>query len=144
MAEKLCSLKKIGGGGGSLTETVLWTNASPTSAFAAQVVTLSDDMNNYTYLKFEYRHSTTNSNLYEIIVPVDLYKTSLTPDSGNTTHYIPSMSVMNGGQYAFANIYARVIPYKTDTSIEISSARSLSGATLALTNVIPTRIIGMK
>lgn len=144
MAEKLCSLKKIGGGGGSLTETVLWTNASPTSTFAAQVVTLSDDMNNYTYLKFEYRHSTTDSNLYEIIVPVDLYKTSLTPDSGNTTHYIPTISAMVGGQYAFSNIYARAIPYKTDTSIEVTSVRSLSGVSPALTNIIPTRIIGMK
>ena len=108
------------------------------------IMNLSDDMNNYDYLKLEYRHSTTDSNLYEIIVPVDLYKTSLTPDSGNTTHYLPTISVMIGGQYAFANIYARAIPYKTDTSIEVSSVKSLSGASPALTNIIPTRIIGIK
>ena len=48
------SLYRCGGGGGMLEETVLWTNPSPTSDFAAQTVTLSDSISNYDYIKFEY------------------------------------------------------------------------------------------
>jgi hypothetical protein len=39
------------GGGGSETETVLWENSSPTSAFAAKTVTLSDSLENYDKLR---------------------------------------------------------------------------------------------
>ena len=42
------------GGGGTLKETVLWTNGSPTASFAPQDVTLSDDIDNYDFLKIEF------------------------------------------------------------------------------------------
>ena len=58
MAEKLCTLRGAGGGGAKQTETVLWTNSSPTSNFADQNVTLSDSMSNYDYLKFTYKKAT--------------------------------------------------------------------------------------
>ena len=63
MAEKLASLKKKGGGGNTpaSTETVLWTNNSPTSTFANQTVTLSDNISDYDYLCFEYRSTTGSS-----------------------------------------------------------------------------------
>ena len=40
-----------GGGGGGETETVLWENSSPSSAFAAKTVTLSDNLSNYKKLR---------------------------------------------------------------------------------------------
>lgn len=39
------------GGAKKETETVLWTNDSPTSAFAAKTVTLSDSLENYDKLR---------------------------------------------------------------------------------------------
>lgn len=49
MSEKLCVLKKIGGG--TLKETVLWTNSSPTSSMTQQYLSLSDSIANYDYIK---------------------------------------------------------------------------------------------
>lgn len=42
---------------------VLWTNPNPTSSFAEQVVTLSDDLDNYTYLEIISRQSTSSGNM---------------------------------------------------------------------------------
>ena len=50
MAETLCTLRTKGGGVAKQTETVLWTNPSPSSSFAGQTVTLSDDIKNYDYV----------------------------------------------------------------------------------------------
>lgn len=47
----------------SLQPTVLWTNPSPTSSFPEQVVTLSDDLDNYTYLEIISRQSTSSGNI---------------------------------------------------------------------------------
>ncbi len=43
--------------------TVLWTNPSPSSEFAQQVVTLNDDLDNYTYLEIISRQSTGSGNI---------------------------------------------------------------------------------
>lgn len=39
------------GGGGSETETVLWTNSSVTTAFGAQTVTLSESLDGYNKMR---------------------------------------------------------------------------------------------
>ena len=44
MSEQLASLH---GKGVSIKRTTLWTNPSPSATFAAQSITLSDDMSNY-------------------------------------------------------------------------------------------------
>lgn len=54
MAEKLCNLRKYGGGN-SLKETVLWTNSNPGTQFAAQTVTLSHSLLDFDYIKIKYR-----------------------------------------------------------------------------------------
>ena len=58
---------KMGGAGylyatqHSGTETTLWTNNSPTSAFSTQDVTLSQDYTNFKRIKFEFRGTTTDA-----------------------------------------------------------------------------------
>ena len=56
MAYFKCNQASGGGGGGQMVETVLWTNSNPSasSGFAAQAVTLSDDIDNYDYICVEY------------------------------------------------------------------------------------------
>lgn len=69
-----------GGGGGGLVRTTLWTNSSPTSDYPSSTstvtvdATLSDDMDNYQYLEFIFRKSTSNSDTFSMIIPVSEFK----------------------------------------------------------------------
>jgi hypothetical protein len=63
------------GGGGSETETVLWENSSPTSAFAAKTVTLSDSLENYDKLRiYAIRTTGTSDNVvsFDVNIAEDL------------------------------------------------------------------------
>lgn len=124
----------IGGGGSSeLQETVLWTNSSPTSNFANQTVTLSDDINNYEYLKVYYRISTTNSKTIGILVSVDDFKT--------TASTMPLINPAGVGGNA-GNPAQRYFYYASDTTMAIRDAAV--GTTVYNNAVIPTAICGLK
>ena len=47
--------------GGSESKTLLWQNESPTSAFASQTITLSDDANKFKRLRIDVYLSTTST-----------------------------------------------------------------------------------
>ncbi len=131
MAEKLCTLRTKGGGGGKYTETVLWTNASPTSSFAQQNITLSDSISNYDYVRIYFRASTTNSAEKSIIFPV-----SEISDNNNAF----------GAKFSgFNNTTERVWAKASDTSFTIYLAYQLQQAaqTASSTVVIPTKITGI-
>ena len=49
------------GGNGGQTETTLWTNNAPTSAFTSQEISLSQAYTNFKRIRFEFRGSTTDS-----------------------------------------------------------------------------------
>lgn len=128
-----------------LKETVLWTNPSPTSSFAGGTIAdLSDDINNYDYLKFEYRHSTSVDILYNIDVPVDLFKTSTQVDYDNPNHYLPFMTACASGQWTFTNFLRRGIARKTDTSVYFTGGGNMGSTTANNANIIPIQIIGIK
>lgn len=57
----------IGSSGG--TETVLWTNPSPTTAFAQQAISLPD-LSPYTHLKFYLRESTSDNKSWSVIFKI--------------------------------------------------------------------------
>ena len=123
----------IGGGSSELQETVLWTNSSPTSNFANQTVTLSDDINNYEYLKVYYRISTTNSKTIGILVSVDDFKTT-----ASTMPLINPAGV--GGNTG--NPAQRYFYYASDTTMAIRDAAV--GTTVYNNAAIPTAICGLK
>lgn len=54
------------GGGGS--KSLLWSNGSPTSSFSAKTVTLSDSIENYDFLLFEYLFGTSVLRYYSVLV----------------------------------------------------------------------------
>lgn len=68
---------------GSLSETTLWTNSSPSSSFAAQAVS-EIGVDNYTYIKITFRFSASNSDENSYIVKVSEFK-----------------NVTSGDQYAY-------------------------------------------
>lgn len=116
-------------------ETTLWTNSSPTSSMSATTLTLSQNLNNFDYIRFEYRFSTSNSASYSVIIAVyDVIKSLAT--SGNFTI----------GLMVRSTSYFRIrrVTYNSSTSLDISLAWDANHAGSSSSEVIPTKIIGLK
>lgn len=129
----------IGGGNSELQETVLWTNSSPTSSFANQVVTLSDDINNYDYIKFYFRVSTSNGNSQNVIASVKDFK-NLT--DATTSNSFVSLSSPN--EYTGSYRMVRRLNYVSATSVRINTSVRANGQGSDDTLIIPIAICGLK
>ena len=118
---------------GGSTETVLWTNNSPTSAFSAQTVTLSQSIDNFDYIKITYRGGTSNANEVHAIYPVsDIRKMS-------TSNLIwGAMAGVNS-----SDKYGRYISYVSDTQISFSTSGNMAGSGTTNVATIPTQISGI-
>jgi len=141
MSEKLCTLRTQGGGG--LKETALWTNSAPTSVFANQTITLSDDLTKYDYLKVSYRVSTSISTESYVIIPVDTFK-NYTGSQTNTIMYV----LQSIGGYAYM-LYQRSMAYTSPTQMTIGGANLINYGNNTITTgqnsrTIPISVIGCK
>lgn len=123
MSEQLASLHKKGGG--DLKETVLWTNPSPTSSFIAQTITLSDDMNNYQFLKVVSTISKSSDTERIYYTKPDFYDVLI-------------RGVVSGASWV------RILSKASDTTISITAANRLNNTGTSTDNAIPTQIIGLK
>ena len=134
MSEKLCTLRTKGGGGGKYTETSLWTNPSPSSDFAAQTITLSDDMDNYEYIKIKYCFSAsynTGNYLSDYIISVDELKKSPYPEASGTARLNFSLARMNTSNVAcYRKFY-----YASSTTVRFGSTDTNA--------LIPFEILGL-
>lgn len=125
-----------------LKETVLWTNPAPTSSFASQTVTLSDDISNYTYLKVEYKIQNTSASSIFALFDVEEFK--VVAQSAPTTGFLGILGACTGA-WANASFYKRVLAYQTETSIYFANASTISNVATATSDyLIPTQIIGIK
>ena len=129
-------------GGIEYTETSLWTNSAPTSAFAAQDVTLSDSIENYKYIAIKYKYATDagyNEGSYistSIISVTDLKKCSY-----NTSLTRPGMAL---GVTTSGNVnWTRFVAYKSNTNLYFWGAGAVGAANTNTTNVIPLEILGL-
>ena len=123
--------------GGSLKETVLWTNPSPTISFGYTLVTLSDDFTNYKFIKITYYKDTNGGTLYSS----GLY----TPDAIKTFYGTPA----GRGALAYTETsslaYVRNIIYSgTDTELQFGNGLKVNAAGTAPSMLIPYQIIGLK
>ena len=136
MAEVLASLKKIGGNGEQYTETVLWTNPSPTASFAGQTVTLSDSIANYKYLKVKacYNGGYTNVAVSPLILVSEFM--TIVPSTRRCTFNIGNSSAGN-------SYYSRAVQYVSPTSISFTDDWALKSNNTANTDVIPLEILGI-
>ncbi len=123
-------------GGGKMEETTLWTNSAPASTFAAQTITLSDDIDNYDYLKFYVRLSTSNNKSNSILISVDDFK--------NTGNAANSLNLAHSCYYAEAAIRNRHFFYGGDTSIGFGTCFNSGNSGSENTYLIPTKISGVK
>lgn len=118
---------------GGSTETVLWTNNSPSSNFAAQTVTLSQSIDNFDYIKITYRGGTSNANEVHAIYPVsDIRKMS------NSNLIWGAMAGVNS-----SDKYGRYISYVSDTQISFSTSGNMAGSGTTNVATIPTQISGI-
>ena len=128
MSEALCELRKKGGGGGKYTETSLWTNSAPTSSFAQQEVTLSDNIDNYDFIKVNFRNSTSDSTeIGTLISASDVAKSSV---------YLAFEVIVSSAAYV------RRIQKTSSNSVSITGCYRLNGT--LNTACIPTSIAGCK
>lgn len=125
----------------SKTTTTLWTNPNPTASagFAAQNVTLSDDVSNYDYIEFEFFQ---NVSKRDDIVIVAFSPEQLKNKYIGSNWYGSSATIFAGNYY-----YTRYIRYDSETSMYISSglkAKSGSSGSTFATSIIPNKIYGIK
>ena len=139
MAEKLCTLRTKGGGGGKYTETSLWTNANPSASagFAAQTVTLSESIDNFKYIAFKYKfNNATDSILTSVFTVEDVKKSVL---STSTHHSVIELGIQDSSNYYLA----RPVGYVNSTSIQFLTSYRLNGAASSANGAIPLEILGL-
>ena len=123
------------GGGGTYKETLLWTNSSSTATFAAQIVALSDNIDNYDYIGvyWYYPSNYTGEPICTFMKVSDFKKT------GNANL---SMALSLGFKSTAGTIGTRNTYYVSDTSIGFTDCRT--GTTTTNNGTIPQKIVGLK
>lgn len=125
----------MGGGSGEPTETVLWENSSPTSSFAAQTVTLSQDMNDFDYLKITVRLSINYTEEISEIIPINDFKST-----SDTAYHL---AVAFWGRIGSQRV-ARSFFYISDTTVKIDGCAIIGAQGTQTAWVIPIKISGLK
>lgn len=130
------------GGGGGETATTLWTNPSPSSAFAEQTVNLTlngqaESMRNYDVLRIYFKYTYTSSDIIHVDIPVDDF---ISVGDSNTL----SVSKYMMGARTQSYYYVRIVLYASDTSILVSTCARRNSSGQDNSYVIPTQIEGIK
>lgn len=125
-----------GSSGGTLSETTLWTNPSPTSNFAAQTVNLSDNIKNYSYIEVEYKMSKSSTVFSKLLMPVSIFTQNLSTDN--------PMIWLSRGRNDGTGGMVRCARYASDTSVYISTTTGIGAGTTDNQYCIPTYIYGCK
>lgn len=121
--------------GGKLKETVLWTNSSPTSSFAAQDVTISEAYSNYEYIAIYYKRTTSDTaELYSIFpkFQLDLYNERISGMFGTAQSASNRQSC------------ARPFYFTNATTIHFVIGYLISSGSTTSNLMIPTKITGLK
>jgi len=117
--------------GGSLSETVLWTNPSPTTAQQSQTVTLAGNISNFDLIKITYRKSTADAT--ELSVYCDITK-SISP-------IMAACLIYNAANRGY---YCRSVSYDSNTSVKTSYAGRWDAGGSDQSMAIVTTICGVK
>ena len=126
------------GGGGSGTETPLWTNSNPTSNFDAGTtpLTLSDDLSNYDELKIEYCKGTSaTSTLFYIKFPIADFL-SRSADDGRY--------VIGGRINGVSDMARTIFKGSANNQLHIGQCYYMYGTTVNNAYYIPLNIYGVK
>ena len=132
MSEKLCKLRKCGGGN-SMKEVELWSNPDPTIQMSNPTLSMSENITNYDYVRIYWRISTSNSTESSIIVATG----DVSPDAvnNNTISFNSRAGGYNFGRMLFLG--------NTPDSILITTAVRRGQTNVDNTMAIPTKICGI-
>ena len=120
--------------GGKLKETVLWTNSSPTSAYATGNITLPQAITKFDYIKLKCRATTSNFTETESIQPIAYLGT----DTDYTSYLMCSMNISNLGWIR------HVTKGTSDSQVVIHKCYQIAGTGESTNYLIPLEIIGLK
>lgn len=123
------------GGGGALSETVLWTNPSPTSNFSAQTVTLSQDYTMFKAIRIYVKATGSATSDYYSDYPIETIQNSIADSTK------PLVTI--NGRSSSKNPYARTLIVKTNNSFQIDTAYAIGGTSTNNGMAIPTKIAGL-
>lgn len=137
MSEKLCALRKIGGGT-ELKETTLWTNATPSSSYAGGTITLSQSIDDFIEVAVYFRAYKTDAIESFVKYTVEEFKEFIS--TGSTTHAIATISARRGTSAS----YVREAFYYDGTSIIFGACNIVRTTSTDNNYVIPTKIVGLK
>ena len=119
-------------------ETTLWTNSAPTTAYTGGTVSLSEDIDNFDFLKITYRFNVSVSTENEIYIPISLFKLSV--QSTSTNHNICTLGLQDSSN----NFYVRNVFYASDTSVTFTTCYKENGSGNTGNGAIPLTIVGCK
>lgn len=119
------------GGGGGMTETLLWQNDSPATQFGSKTITLSDSMDNYDYIKILYYVSSSANPSISLYVKPD----EISDSTGENRRTI-------SGYYG-NRVLARFFYRNGDTQIFFSGAQQLNQAYSSSSSIKPMAVYGV-
>lgn len=129
-----------GSGGGTETETVLWTNSSPSSSMASGTqMTLSQSMANFEYIKVKYRYYTGATTYYESARA----KVSDLRNTGGSSYPQARYLIISIIKDSNSNAYFRNITRVSDTKMQASNCYVFAGTTTFNGYCVPYQIIGV-
>ena len=115
-----------------MSEHTLWTNPSPTSAFSAGNVTLSDNISNYKFIGVRYKAVKSGEKNTIFYAKVD--------DWANMENIFRfSIFAIIGSVN-----YMRTVTYSSDTQIGFSTGTKVGASGTSNDNIIPIEVIGLK
>lgn len=120
-----------------IKRSALWSNGSPTTSIdSATTITLSESMDNFDYLEFTYRPSTSTATPeVSIMVSVDEFKNM----SGSNPFLFLVSPRVSPANYCTCAQYASVTSVTFTVGVPIASTSGGNGG-----QVIPVRINGIK
>ena len=135
----MASLPMISGGG-AMSETTLWTNSNTSASFGATDVTLSESIQNYTYIKINVAFGNAAAgqldNTWSNFMPVtDFVKATESGSIGRPCFTVTEVTQANA-------LRRRNVLYKSDTTVGF--AQCYEGSTAKNQQLIPLSIVGCK
>lgn len=132
----------MGNGGAEYTETSLWTNQSPSSAFSGQDVSLSESIDNFKYIAVRYKSTTTSSEegsqAARVIYLVEDVKKATSPSAA-----LEPVSAFGNLNSNNSNYFYRYIVYKGSTTLFLSNSYSINASGNNTSLAIPLEILGL-
>lgn len=118
-----------------LSETVLWTNPSPTSDYAKTTISLSNSISSFKIIKIYFKATKSVSDVFAVYADVNTLKNSITGNS--------KPRFLIGGTNSSGANYVRTILFLSNTSIEIGTAIRINASGTGNSVAIPIKVSGI-